>query len=580
MAAIMMKAKDEKMTHLFTPPINSSKFDPSLSIKESYKGHSAQGSIASNISSTGSSNSELGKDDSKGSKSPKLSKEEIDQISQIGELPDELSAMIDAFIDDLKQPKYERPLSVPQLSSLFQAFYIRFDKHSFHYLQSKKTTSSSTNVSTFFNARETLTSGIGGLFSRSRSSSASTNVSTRRNRRSSSIFSNESGSNNVTQMLSPEEIQRQLKTDALNNLKIEKYKDLCERDLFNRILQVGTSVPISSPSKSANVNGNSTSANSTMTRDVHAKKNESFSIVSLFRNSPEFGEYDKLIDERVNLLYRFDKEEFFSLSDFLDIPKGNDEFDSIQSIANIKMVLDDFANNVIAPGEKCKCLLKMYEIMENSKAMSNDDFLSLLIYYVIKCPMLHIFLNMEFVRLFRIKKKLVDSELFAITNLEAALVFIEGLTLDDLPQLLRDNLTDREKSLFAVPISRKVKLPELGRHEIDIEKDAELTKRIEVSRTASYEGFRSVFDSSLRNIIDRIRAYPISNGTESSPWINTDLKKEVPTQLSSFKQAPISNYTPSIPENWKQFKDYAFEDLTISNLREIFEIYKEMVDEN
>lgn len=75
----MMKAKDEKMTHLFTPPINSSKFDPSLSIKESYKGHSAQGSIASNISSTESSNSELGKDDSKGSKSPKLSKEEIDQ---------------------------------------------------------------------------------------------------------------------------------------------------------------------------------------------------------------------------------------------------------------------------------------------------------------------------------------------------------------------------------------------------------------------------------------------------------------------------------------------------------------------
>lgn len=312
----MMKAKDEKMTHLFTPPINSSKFDPSLSIKESYKGHSAQGSIASNISSTESSNSELGKDDSKGSKSPKLSKEEIDQISQIGELPDELSAMIDAFIDDLKQPKYERPLSVPQLSSLFQAFYIRFDKHSFHYLQSKKTTSSSTNVSTFFNARETLTSGIGGLFSRSRSSSASTNVSTRRNRRSSSIFSNESGSNNVTQMLSPEEIQRQLKTDALNNLKIEKYKDLCERDLFNRILQVGTSVPISSPSKSANVNGNSTLANSTMTRDVHAKKNESFSIVSLFRNSPEFGEYDKLIDERVNLLYRFDKEEFLVYQTF------------------------------------------------------------------------------------------------------------------------------------------------------------------------------------------------------------------------------------------------------------------------
>lgn len=560
------------MNHLFTPPINNPKFDPSQSIKESYKVHSASGSIVSAMSSGSSQESTAENDENRDfNKEPLLTQEEIDEINSLDKMPNELSGMIDAFIDDLKQPKYERPLSVAQLSSLFQAFYIRFDKQSFHFLQTNKMSSSASNtsVSTFFNARETLTSGIGGLFSRSRSSSTSTNVSARgRNRRSSSILSSDSNANNCTQMLSQEEIQRQLKLDEIINLKIEKYKDICERDLFKRILQVGTSVP------TPYLNGNQK-----MSPSKKNQASESFNITNLFRNSPEFEEYDKLLDEKINCIYRFSEQDFFDLVGFLDIPDTNKDFNNEDTKVEIQEVLGNFTRKAIAPYEKSQYLLKMYEVMEHSKKMSNDDFLSLLIFYIIKCPVAHIFLNMEFVRLFRIKKKLVNNELFAITNLEAALLFVDGLTLSDFPTELQNKITEREREIFTSPLSSKVALPDLGRHGLEMENDVpELPKRMEVTRAASYEGFRSVFDSSLKNIIERIKTYP-------SPSENENLEKNGPinspekilnNKITDVKnQANIDNLMD--PNDWKRYKDKNFDELTITELRDVFEIYKNLV---
>lgn len=564
-----MRAKEDKMNHLFTPPMNNPRFDPSQAIKESYKVHSASGSIAS-TNSNSSGSQESGDNDENRDSKELLTQEEIDEINSLEKLPSELSAMIDAFIDDLKQPKYERPLSVAQLSSLFQAFYIRFDKQSFHFLQTNKMSSSSSSISTFFNARETLTSGIGGLFSRSRSSSASTNVSVRRNRRSSSILSNDSNVNNCTQMLSPEEIQRQLKLDEIINLKIEKYKDLCEGELFRRILQVGTSVP--APYLHANGKMSPTKRPQT----------ESFNITNLFRNSPEFGEYDKLLDEKINCLYQFSERGLIDLVDFLDIPETNKNFDTADTKAEIQIILGSFTRTAIAPFEKSQYLLKMYEVMEHSKKMSNDDFLSLLIYYVIKCPLVHIFLNMEFVRLFRIKKKLVNNELFSITNLEAALLFVDGLTMNDFPTEIQEKITERESEIFKIPLSRKVTLPDLGRHGLEMADDIpELPKRMEVTRAGSYEGFRSVFDSSLKNIIERIKTYPtpsendiiVKNETTNiTDKIVNDKKPEIRTQAS------IDNLID--PNNWKRYREKNFDDLTIAELKDVFDIYKNLVKDS
>lgn len=203
---------------LFTPPITNPRFDPNQSIRESYKNTTNciqfQQIPHQDQNDNEKSNCD-GDEDSTTSerldniKSPILTKQEIDDaLNGVTNLPSELSKLIDIFIDDLKQPKYVRPLTVLQLSSVFQSFYIKFDKASFQHVS---LVSSNGNInggsSSFLAAKETLSSGFSGIFGRSRSSSGN---SVMRPRRSSSLFSNDSisNSNNATQMLSPEEIKK------------------------------------------------------------------------------------------------------------------------------------------------------------------------------------------------------------------------------------------------------------------------------------------------------------------------------------------------------------------------------------
>lgn len=117
-------------------------------------------------------------------KSPILTKQEIDEaLNTVTNLPPELSKLIDIFIDDLKQPKYVRPLSVLQLSSLFQSFYIKFDKASFQHVSSANNNGyyfSGGGSSSFLAAKETLSSGLSGIFGRSRSSSGNSLMRPRR----------------------------------------------------------------------------------------------------------------------------------------------------------------------------------------------------------------------------------------------------------------------------------------------------------------------------------------------------------------------------------------------------------------
>lgn len=526
---------NEEGRMLFTPPINNPKFDISQSIRESYKTHPV--TLQEELQDSGSPGS---------GSNLELTKEEIDQeVGSINELPSELSNQIDLFIYDLKQPKYTKPLNINQLASLFQSFYTKFDKASFNHLVNASG-SFNTSQPTFLSARDHLSSGLSGIFARSRSSSGS---STRRNRRSSSLFSTDS--NTVTPMLSPEEISRQLRLNELNNLKIDRYMEFCETEVFHRLLEVGTSVP--SPTKEEKA------------KRPHTK--DGFRITSLFKNSPEYSEYDKLLFEKIKCLSRLASDGKINLSKFLDLPP---HFKS-ESSNEIEAVLDKFTNESISPTEKVSLLLQFHEIMMYSHEMSNDEFLSLLIYYIIKISPRHIHLNTEFVRMFRYKKKLIQKELYALTNLEAALVFLEGLTLSDFSCELQDQLSIDERDLLESSISSKISLPTMTTDD-NLMIPSEVPNS-GVIRSNSYDGFKNAFDSSLKNIFDKIRSY-----TPPAPYQLPLPRSTSQFSLESEKKVPtITSNTTVIPDSWKIYKGKDFDELKIGEMREVFEIYQKLL---
>lgn len=532
-----MNTRDGMKT-LHTPPITNTKFDMTQSIRESYR---AQTSVGEDLQDTGNHISES---------NVELTKEEIAQeVGSIEDLPPELSKLIDVFINDLKQPKYVRPLNILQLSSLFQGFYIKFDRASFNYLVNAP----NGNQPAFLSARESLSSGLSGIFGRSRSSSGS---SVKRDRRSSSLLSTDS--NTVTPMLSPEEINRQLKMNELNNLKVDRYMELCERDVFQRISRVGTSVP--SPSRDE--------------RNRRTNCRGTFKVSNLFRNSPEYGEYDKMLLEKLNLISTMSNDGRIDLVKFLGLNEDADtnQFDVIQEI------LSDLASHSVSPGEKADLLLKVHQSMTHSHEMSNDEFLSLIIYYTVKvCPR-NIFLNTEFIRLFRYKKKLVQKELFALTNLEAALVFVEGLTVNDFPPDLQGKLSANELKLLESPISSKISLPDQSKqthngNNNNIGNGLPEIHHPEVNR--SYESLRSTFDTSLRNIFGKIRSYTPPATLQPIPLPRSSSQFSLDNERKACSNVQNSN---NASYSVKKFKDREFDDLKISELKEIFEIYQKMVD--
>lgn len=596
-----MTSKEETRT-LHTPPMTNTKFDTSQSIKESYKPRLGVTQEDLDENHGNNSNNSVNSGGENQQDPVELTKEEIDQaVNSIEQVPVELSKLIDLYINDLKQPKYVKPLSIMQLSSLFQNFYAKFDKASFQYLTTSNNSNSNnvtngnsgntnmgglntSNNSSAFNgsanaqpallvARETLSSGLSGIFGRSRSGSGS---SLRRGRRSSSLFSVDSS--NVQPMLSPEEIQKQLRINELNNYKIDKLMSLCERDVFKRILEVGTSV--ASPSKQE-----------LATRADHHKN--TFNVTNLFRNSPEFIEYDKLLDEKLHLLLNLANNDKIDLAEFLRLPIGQNPTTDIHDGFNeIEELLTNLVSHTIAPFEKVAILLRVHESMMFSQDMCNDDFLSMLVYYIIRvCPK-NIFLNAQFIKLFRNKKKLVQQEMYALTNLEAALVFVEGLTYNDFTAISQEKLTEPEKNILQAPISSKISLPNSIKNSGTVNVDVTLHEaHPEAIRSNSYDGFRYAFDNSLKNIFGKIRSYtppvqpinlPKSSSTPSletdkkpttSP-IRTGLNQQQPPQPAIIATTTTTETEP--PEDWKKYKDRGFEDLKISEIKEIFEIYQKL----
>ncbi|SCU88080.1 LAFA_0E10616g1_1 [Lachancea sp. 'fantastica'] len=511
-----------------TPPINDPNFDGGQTIRESYQSQVDGSSPELSISSSNGAGS--------------LTKEEIAlELDQIVEVPLELARLEDNFVDGLKQPKYLKPLSVMQLSGLFQSFYTKFDKAAFQYLTRAPEALSNNG---FLSARETLSSGISGIFNRSRSSSDTAR------KRSSSLFSTDS-TGGVQPLLTPEEINKHLRTTELNNRKVEKLLELCEHDVFQKILEMGTSVPSTSSLKPD-------------------KPLRNLKATNLFKNSPEFMEFDRMMWEKMLLLSNMAKCGKLNLMEFLSVPKGPLDEDKLAEH------LDRMVYGPLAPYEKLLNVIELHDEMSSSlNHMSNDDFLSTLIYLLIQFPVKHMFINLQFIKLFRYNKKLVEKDLYALTNLDAALTFLQSLTISSLPSETQCQLNEAEEACLQVPICEKVILPETQSAAVSVTPNYSTLPRSNSYK--EFEGIRTAFDSSLRNIFGKIRSYTPPSG----PSVSTITPDKTSNGISNRSALSIDDSVKkpfSAPDSWRQLGNRNFEDLKMGELKEIFENYKKLLD--
>ncbi|AET37419.1 guanine nucleotide exchange factor MUK1 Ecym_1169 [Eremothecium cymbalariae DBVPG len=499
-------------------------------------------------------------------------KEELErELSQISSLPNELTKLVDIFISDLKQPKYLKPLSIFLLSGLFQQFYNKFDAACSQYVN-RQSSNGVLNASTsaldnlgFGTARETLSTGLSGILNRSRSGSGPYHK-----KRSSSLFGTDS-QNNSQSVLNPEEIQRHLRIQETNTLKIDRYLDICERDIFQKILEVGTSVPGSSQT---------------------SVQNRKAQVLDLFRNSPEFMEYDTILTLKIQHLKELAESGKLDLPEFLGMSRNLD-IDSQSLGEHLKTLVEDR----MSPVEKMAQLLQIHEKMTRLKdASSNDDYLSLLLYDIILNPVKMLYLNIQFIKLFRFNKKLVANEQYALTNMTAAMYFLENLTINDLPDTVKKHASPD----FIFVLSERIKLPD-----IDSEDKPELP------RTNSYKFMMgSTLDNSLRNIFGKIKSYTpptpnhtvalnsgshnqqypehtasqLSNQSQIQQIQNhrpqTQLHNDVPSRNNSQSSLKVEEIVKSriiIPESWKRFKGREFKDLKVSELRMVFDTYQKLL---
>lgn len=580
------------MRQFYTPPITNPKFDSSISIRESYGADQSSNHVPGD-KATYEEAIISGSIDIKGT----LTKEEIDEaLESVEELPPELIHLIDLFIVDLKEPKYSKPLSIIQLASLFQGFYAKFDKASLDYLSNSGPYCASNNsIASFINARDNTSAGLSGIFARSRSGSTTSGATIRGASKSSSLFSLDSKSgNNITQLLTPEDISNHARLIKLNSVKVRKYMELCEDVIFQKLLEVGTSV--SSPPKRGFRRRNSSlsgrdSAESTTENVGSRYGQETFNVTSFFRNSPEYVEFDKLLSEKIQCLSRLDSNGQLDLHKFLGVSVKEDS-DTKEKEETIKDLLFQFSYNAISPCAKNSLLLKIHDVMMDSEETSNDEFLSMLIYFIIKSKVSKLLLGAEFIRLFRYKKELTGNWLFVLTNLEAALTFIGSQTVKDFPDELQKNLTPSERRILDKSINKKIPLAQdddgsKATATADMPQKARVRSATTtvvddtLAQFRSAEGLKATIDNSVRSVIGKIKAYspPGTGSRRSSSLPRSSSQLSIEYANNADGESPETGYRPSVNPrpSWRKYKNRVFEDLTVSELREVFELYQKMV---
>ncbi|CAH00091.1 guanine nucleotide exchange factor MUK1 [Kluyveromyces lactis] len=509
-----------------TPPFSNASFDTKQSITESYR--DSLNSTISNNSDAKKPNVMLQTASTSAPPSPELpieSSESNDDLIPIASIPDELMKLIDLFIDDLKQPKYSRPLMITQLSQIFQRFYERFDRSCQQHFNALASPGS---VNVMLNARETRNSGLSSIFNRSRSSSFR-NSSIRTRTRTNS-------EQNYQQLLTPEEISHQIKLQEANNIKTDQIMDLCECEIFKKILQVGTCVP------------------NHPTRQAKSTSSNEWKMTSLFRNNPEFIEFDKMLNTKLNTMKELSSSRILDLPAFLAL-----ELKHKERLDMVGLLFDKMLHENVSPCDKVHCLIVLHDKLLALDQNNADEILPSMIYLLITNPRKELFLNLQFIKLFRFHRRLKEKELYVTTNFEAAISFIDSLTTKDIITYCQH--TDELKLPHLESISEQVKLPLATEESFipDFKRSNSLSDLISVG---------NVIDSGFRNLMGRIKTY-------------TPPPPPPPPHVAQIQvPLPSIEVTEGPATDWRRYKDYKFEDLKVSDMQSIFDIYRDLANKN
>lgn len=142
--------------------------------------------------------------------------------------------------------------------------------------------------------------------------------------------------------------------------------------------------------------------------------------------------------------------------------------------------------------------------------------------------------------------------MYVTTNFEAAISFVDSLSSEDL--LAYCNQKEVKDFPKLISISNEIKLPlqpDTQQRASDFKRSNSLSDLLTVS---------SAIDSGLRNLMGRIRTY---TPPPAPPQITP-----VPFQSDSIDK---------VPPEWKKYQDLKFEDLKISEMQDVFQIYKALV---
>ncbi|KAL6941609.1 hypothetical protein ACO0RG_002744 [Hanseniaspora osmophila] len=518
-------------------------------------------------------------------------------------LPEALNILVRYFITDLKEPKYTKPLTICQLAFLFQKFYCDFEKAIDSFQQQLRAGIPTLNTQKQHARSSSLTnigSGLSGFFTRSRSSSnASTNHpnAPNSNVNSTSLASATtrvplSTSASSTSELATTSLQNQNKKNGIpydteiddEKLKSE-YMKILERQLFERISSSGTNVPDS-------------------------KVIEKFRFENLFKNNQEYLDFNTLFNSKLknlnSLKETVDWKQFLSVDNIPDL-------DKLIMDLKVKELFLDFTRNSLSPIDKMETLLLLQNtIIDHLPTSGNDDLLSVLIYCTIEFSVEQLFLTYKFIKLFRCRESLKGQELFAITNIEAVIAFIGDLV--DVPGM----------ELYNIKISEQISIPEndeddllkngssLEDQELQFESkdsvDGSIPNKFSQQQQQQQQqptlrnalnvnkSFSSL--SSIKSVLGKLYyppgASPVANTpTEplfsSSPVaspvpVNSEIDRNVmdddmqTSTLSSSTSKTISVDT-DLCQELNCYRGKQFEDLTINELKMMFNTYQKISDQ-
>lgn len=321
----------------------------------------------------------------------------------------------------------------------------------------------------------------------------------------------------------------------------------------------------------------------------------------LFNKFPEDVEINNYIKKKIALMKRIKDLDYCKL---LDVNmKLTPELDSVSHIFSELCHLK-------TPCDKLDVLLSIHAsinstLLKQVSHVDGDYILPILIYLIlVNEDDVDFYLNLMYIKRFRKHSLLVEDSLYCLTNYEAALMYIQSLDLTEDEYDLSE-LSEEDCHFIKTPLVLKshpdAKVSPTPTRSIGYALDSGIKSMINRFSSPSpvHEQVASTVDEESYNPLNRLAAGVMKwrNSSEKTPTVTTSttstntftgrvrsrtnsLQQRVRSQLN-LNETPLSNLSTTASNassvDYSKFKGKQFEDLTISQLKEMYQDYQTLV---